>query len=74
MGITPHGLKYKTSNYLNKGKPTCPRGHEYTEKNTYWYKERRICRECRRLYRKLRTAKEKIKKSFEPRLVYDGEL
>ncbi len=31
----------------------CPQGHKYTEENTYVYKGRRNCRECRRQgYRK----------------------
>jgi hypothetical protein len=27
-------------------KTHCPRGHEYDDKNTYWYKGGRTCRKC----------------------------
>jgi len=32
-----------------RAKTHCPRGHEYTEENTYWYQgKNRQCRQCRR--------------------------
>jgi hypothetical protein len=33
---------------LNARKTHCPRGHEYTEKNTRVYQGHRMCRTCRR--------------------------
>lgn len=37
-------------------RPTeCPQGHPYDEQNTYVYKRRRICRECKRQYDRTRT-------------------
>ena len=32
----------------NARKTHCPRGHEYTEENTYVYRKKRHCRECGR--------------------------
>ncbi len=31
---------------MNHPRPTCGRGHEFTEKNTYEWKGRRYCRRC----------------------------
>lgn len=34
------------------GRTSCPSGHEYTPENTYLHPSgRRVCRECRRIYR-----------------------
>lgn len=33
---------------INKRKTHCPQNHPYDEKNTYWLKGARLCRECRR--------------------------
>lgn len=33
---------------FNKLKTHCPRGHEYSEENTYHYKNERMCKECRK--------------------------
>ncbi len=32
----------------------CPKGHSYDEVNTYWYGNKRECRECKRLRNKAR--------------------
>lgn len=44
---------------INRRKTHCPAGHEYTEENTYWARDRagqhRYCRTCRR-ERKRKTA------------------
>lgn len=34
---------------LNAAKEFCSRGHEFNEKNTYRYKNKRTCRTCRQL-------------------------
>ena len=31
-------------------KEHCPNGHEFTEANSYWYREHRLCRKCRTEY------------------------
>ncbi len=47
--ITPadHLLQHDSACMTNGKKTHCPHGHEYNQKNTYYYKNRsRICRAC----------------------------
>jgi hypothetical protein len=39
----------------SKRKPICPNGHERTEANTYAWRGKRKCRECRRAAKKRHT-------------------
>jgi hypothetical protein len=42
----------RTTGHFQAVKTHCPRGHEYTEENTYWPpgKNERWCRECQRMH------------------------
>lgn len=65
--INPHHLYLGTpkdnaadtilaGDHPNKSKTHCSRGHEYTEKNTYYppkFPTRRLCRKCRNFYSRM---------------------
>tara|TARA_R110000822_G_scaffold11694_1_gene42419 strand:+ start:864 stop:1343 length:480 start_codon:yes stop_codon:yes gene_type:complete len=36
-----------TGNHNNKRKTHCPQEHEYSEENTYYYKNKRFCKICK---------------------------
>lgn len=40
VGVAPNNLR----------KTHCPQGHEYTEQNTYVWKDQRFCRACHKVY------------------------
>ena len=72
MALTPHGLKGRPSNALNKGKDTCPKGHKYTEENTYLYKNRRYCIQCKK--ERIRQDRINAKERKPALMTWDGEL
>jgi hypothetical protein len=39
-----------TGNHNNKRKTHCPKKHEYSEENIYYYKGKRFCRTCKKEY------------------------
>lgn len=41
-----HGNRRVVAN--RKARTHCPKGHEYTQENTYWYRGYRMCRCCHR--------------------------
>jgi len=41
-----------TGNHNNKRKTHCPKNHEYSEDNTYYYNGKRYCKECKRDYKR----------------------
>jgi len=43
------GEIWNTSGKYQLKRTHCPRGHEYSDENTYVYKNSRYCRECNRL-------------------------
>jgi hypothetical protein len=50
-----------TGNHNNKRKKYCPQNHEYTEVNTYYYKGRRFCKQCKKNDLQKRRARKKAK-------------
>jgi hypothetical protein len=67
--VNPHHLEPVTSKEnvlrgeglpaINSQKTSCKRGHEFTEENTYVYKNMRSCRKC--TYNKIRSFRDKKK-------------
>ncbi len=43
---TQRGLAPKKGRERNQAKTHCPKGHAYTDENTYRYGNRRVCRTC----------------------------
>ena len=46
------GLCYLAGATYQRNKTHCPRGHEYSLENTYFYSKGRVCKTCSRMHKK----------------------
>lgn len=48
MEVVTRGENARRGDHAESKKTHCAKGHPYDEKNTYWYRNHRICRTCAR--------------------------
>ena len=50
IGTQSENMRDWSEKFDNAAKTHCPQGHEYTDENTYRYRNGRVCRACHRVH------------------------